>query len=203
MDVEHDENRTASLVLQEIERDDAGGEYIVSPSERDVQFAINIQEQVKNAQAPQVAEMEMLQDPVTETVLEEGESATAALKKALEGRVYRPEIPAGHRLNIRQDERVKFNKSRLKEYEETLTSDPTPLRICRGADITNLQEQEAEIPNAENLRSKDPESSPAQEKSTTSHQGECNEDLPGSNRRPARYKPTKKYLEYIADQDPE
>ena len=86
-----------------------------------------------------------------------------------------------------------------------LTSDFTLLQICRGSDITNPPEQKAEIPDAENLRSESPESisPPVQEKATASHQGECNEDLPGSNRRPARYKPTKKFLEYIADQDPD
>ena len=166
-------------------RGDSGGEFIVGPSERDIQFAINVQEHVKNAQVPQVAEMESLQDPVIEPVLEEGESAAVALKKVLEGRVYRPEIPAGHRLNVRQDERVKFNKAKFKEHEEMLTSYFTLLWICRGADITNPPEQEAEIPDAENLRSESPEniSPPVQEKSTASHQGECNEDLPGSNRR--------------------
>ena len=97
---------------------------------------------------------------------------------------------------------MKFNKSKFKEHEEMLTSDFTPLQIRRGPDITNPPEQEAETTDAENLRSESPEniSPPARGQSTASHQVTCSEDPPKSNQRPARHKPTRKFLEYITDQ---
>ena len=143
----------------------------------------------------------MIEDPETKIIPEEGDSATETLKKSIEGRIYRPQIPPGHRLNIRQDERVKYNKTRLKEIEEDLTSDPNRFQMYRGADIIHLQNREAETPNLYDLRGENSERLypvPPPNPEQTAGDGE---DPPYGIRRSARgSKPTRRFLEYIIDQ---
>ena len=200
MDVEHDNDRTASLILQEIDNSEAGGEYNVSSSSRDVQFSKNIQEQVKHA-TPIVTKVEMIEDHETKIIPEEGVSATETLKKAIEGRIYQPQIPPGHRLNLRQDERVKYNKTRLKEMEEDLTLDPNQFQMYRGADTTHLQNRETETPNLYDSRDENSEnlySVPPPNPEQIAGEGE---DPPYLVRRSARgSKPTRRLLEYIIGQ---
>ena len=124
MDVEHDNDRTASLILQEIEDGETGGECSISPSPKDTNFSKNIHEQVKDAEGPLVTEVETIKDPETEVGLEKGDTAVDTLKKAIENRIYRPQIPPGHLFEETSLPRVKYNKAKFKELEEGLTVSP-------------------------------------------------------------------------------
>ena len=81
--------------------------------------------------------MDDLKDPATRPALEEGELVAVTLKKLIETRLYRPELPKGHKFSVREGERVKFNKAKFKANEELMTPYFTPLEIHRGPEITS------------------------------------------------------------------
>ena len=62
MDVEYDNDRTASLILQEIGGSETGGEFNVSPSQQYTCFAKNIATQVRSAEKHIGAEVEEVRD---------------------------------------------------------------------------------------------------------------------------------------------
>ena len=68
------------MILQEIKRCNPGGEYLSGPCVGDAQYDVNIREQLEEVQAPQDVDVEDQQDPMTQTNLEEGETAAEKLK---------------------------------------------------------------------------------------------------------------------------
>ena len=148
---------------------------------------------------------------------EDGETAGKKLKKLIEGKQYKPELPPGHQLTMREAKRIRFNKAKTapsKKGDELELPHSTPLQIPGAPDLPPLPTNPHQSADPPTISSTSP--SPRSESPDTiplSNPGQPCVPSPAASvtgppsgiRKLSHHKPSQRFLEYLADlsEDPE